>query len=464
MCRFLLIFTTFFFLLLPASYAQAVEINGAACFIADKTGRVVVVKDTLTKRYALPGGYIKKNETPQEGAIRETLEETGLAVEVVSELAHSNGALLFACKTKEPLAIHNESMNLALFAAWQAPFFGSEIQNAYLMRPNTELLVNSRFPEQVELFNDFAQRTPASQTIAVDDFQNLGDPLLLWSSQINSQFQELVSNLPELIAHFVHAILVYSSALGSGMLYFFLLPFALASGGLKRGAQLLCGLVLTSFCVVVIKQIGALPRPSHLFPQLLIGHDPYGYSTPSGHTATAFMLWGLIYFWLRHLGKSTTYFWIVPGVLVGLSRIYLGVHYFFDVLTGALLGIVSALLIQKIAEKNWQIRPWFWVGIGMITLASSALFMVPYLLYCTLISWTLAFVFFTKFPTENLQSTRFSPFAFIMTMAGIVITGCAFYGIDIISSDSKDILVAQSLCIVLFTVWVSVLTPRFAFR
>ncbi|MGL5290777.1 MAG: bifunctional NUDIX hydrolase/phosphatase PAP2 family protein, partial [Vibrionaceae bacterium] len=371
MCRFLLIFTTFFFLLLPPSYAQALEVSGAACFIADETGRVVVVKDTLTKRYSLPGGYIKKNESPQEGAIRETFEETGLAVDVVSELAHSHGALLFACKTKEPIAIHNESMNLALFAAWQAPFFGSEIQNAYLMRPNTELLVNSRFPEQVELFNDFTQRTPASPTIRVDNFQAQGDPFLLWSSQVNRKFQELVSALPELPAHFVHAILVYSSALGSGMLYFVLLPFALASGGLKRGTQLLCGLVLTSFSVVVIKQLAALPRPSHLFPELLIGSDPYGYTTPSGHTATAFMLWGLIYFWMRHLGKSTTYFWIVPGVLAGLSRVYLGVHYFFDVLAGAVLGIILALLIQKIAQKNWQIRPWFWVCVGIVTLGSS---------------------------------------------------------------------------------------------
>lgn len=464
MCRFLLIFTTFFFMLLPPSYAQAFGITGAACFIADETGRVVVVKDTLTKRYALPGGYIKNNESPQQGAVRETLEETGLAVEIVSELAHSNGTLLFACKIKEPLAIHHESMNLALFAAWRAPFFGSEIQNAYLMRPNSELLMNSRFPGQVELFNDFTQRTPASKTFTVDDFHTLGDPFLLWSSQINFKFQEIVSTLPEIFSSFVHAILVYSSALGSGMIYFLLLPFALASGGLKRGTQLLAGLVLTSFAIVVIKQLYALPRPSHLYPDLLIGSNPYGYTMPSGHTATAFMLWGLIYFWLRHLGKSTSYLWIVPGILVALSRIYLGVHFFFDVLAGALLGILSALLIQKIGEKNWQIRPWFWTSVGMITLGSAAFFMVPYLFYCSLISWTLAFVFFTKFPVKDLHSTRFSPFAFIMTLVGTLITGGAFYGINIISSNSKDILLAQSLCIVLFTIWTSVLTPRFSSR
>ena len=62
---------------------------------------------------------------------------------------------------------------------------------------------------------------------------------------------------------------------------------------------------------------------------------PSSESFPSGHTATAFAtatVVGLLHPRLR---------WPLLGLaaLVGLSRVYLGVHFWFDVLAGAALGI-----------------------------------------------------------------------------------------------------------------------------
>ncbi len=83
-----------------------------------------------------------------------------------------------------------------------------------------------------------------------------------------------------------------------------------------------------------------------------------GYSFPSGHSATAMTLYGLLaYWWIRRL--PTHLLQVVVGLgatglilVVGFSRIYLGVHFLSDVLGGYLLG--SSWLIVGIVLTEWQ--------------------------------------------------------------------------------------------------------------
>jgi 8-oxo-dGTP pyrophosphatase MutT (NUDIX family) len=54
---------------------------GAAAFIADAEGRVLLVKHTYGKlNWELPGGAGEVGESPVETAVREVKEETGLTV------------------------------------------------------------------------------------------------------------------------------------------------------------------------------------------------------------------------------------------------------------------------------------------------------------------------------------------------------------------------------------------------
>ncbi|PEP54494.1 undecaprenyl-diphosphatase [Bacillus pseudomycoides] len=72
-------------------------------------------------------------------------------------------------------------------------------------------------------------------------------------------------------------------------------------------------------------------------------------SFPSDHTILFFSI--CFSFWL--VRKKTGWLWLVLAFCVAISRIWVGVHYPFDVVTGALLGSISALfsywLIPKIA-------------------------------------------------------------------------------------------------------------------
>lgn len=71
-------------------------------------------------------------------------------------------------------------------------------------------------------------------------------------------------------------------------------------------------------------------------------HPSDKFSLPSGHTAGAFVMATAIALVLPSM------VWLAFGwaVLIGLSRIVLGVHYPLDIIAGALLGIGSCYLVM----------------------------------------------------------------------------------------------------------------------
>jgi undecaprenyl-diphosphatase len=91
---------------------------------------------------------------------------------------------------------------------------------------------------------------------------------------------------------------------------------------------------------VMLKHIFQRARPSLDNPLLTLAT----YSFPSGHTVAATLFYGLIAAYLICLsGRWKTRFLIVLGAcvmvgLVGLSRMYLGVHYLSDVLAAIAEG------------------------------------------------------------------------------------------------------------------------------
>jgi len=63
----------------------------AAVAIHDEAGRVLMGLHADKQIWVLPGGLIEPAETPSDGAVRETWEETGLLVELTSVLGVYGG-------------------------------------------------------------------------------------------------------------------------------------------------------------------------------------------------------------------------------------------------------------------------------------------------------------------------------------------------------------------------------------
>jgi membrane-associated phospholipid phosphatase len=96
-------------------------------------------------------------------------------------------------------------------------------------------------------------------------------------------------------------------------------------------------------------------RPSAWFPNPKIIHFVEGVTTyshnsfPSGHTITGFAL----AFYATYLCKDKRYglLFLIMAILVGYSRIYLGQHFFADVLFGSLISVISSIVCLLVFER-----------------------------------------------------------------------------------------------------------------
>ncbi|MBX0333977.1 phosphatase PAP2 family protein [Pontibacter sp. HSC-14F20] len=91
-------------------------------------------------------------------------------------------------------------------------------------------------------------------------------------------------------------------------------------------------------------------------------YPEHNFSFPSGHATTSIALWGILaYFGYRHLHRRRSRNIVLAGagaliLLIGFSRIYLGVHFLSDVLAGFLLGAMWVLLGISIVEVMSYLR------------------------------------------------------------------------------------------------------------
>ncbi|UNL83744.1 undecaprenyl-diphosphatase [Priestia koreensis] len=94
---------------------------------------------------------------------------------------------------------------------------------------------------------------------------------------------------------------------------------------------------------ILISHIYYEPRPfvTHNV-QPLISHAADA-SFPSDHTTGAFSIAFIL--WLRHRRIGTVA--IIFAALVGLSRVWVGVHYPFDVLGSIIVSIILAIVVMK---------------------------------------------------------------------------------------------------------------------
>jgi undecaprenyl-diphosphatase len=112
----------------------------------------------------------------------------------------------------------------------------------------------------------------------------------------------------------------------------------------------LVALLLANVSVYLLKIIVAEPRPFIVLPnviQLVPESEAYGF--PSGHAASSFavmMVIGLKYR-LHIKGKShrLLYPLLAFAALIAFSRVYIGVHYPLDVVFGAIIGMLSAVVV-----------------------------------------------------------------------------------------------------------------------
>lgn len=128
-------------------------------------------------------------------------------------------------------------------------------------------------------------------------------------------------------------------------------------------AVLFAVLVGTLLTNLVMKPLFARPRPYIYYAdnpifmswhQFAGGHIESEKSFPSGHTTAAFELGVAIFLVMKN--KKIAWIFPVFSALIGLSRIYLMVHYVTDVIGGVFVGVFAGimgyLIMKAIIEKT----------------------------------------------------------------------------------------------------------------
>ena len=122
--------------------------------------------------------------------------------------------------------------------------------------------------------------------------------------------------------------------------------------GLKNKLFLLTGIVGTAGLNVVLKHIIQRERPNinRLIPEK-------GYSFPSGHSMMSMAFYGMLIFLIFKYVKNTALKWTLIVILtillstIGITRIYLGVHYPSDVIGGFLVSLTYLFILTEIYNK-----------------------------------------------------------------------------------------------------------------
>lgn len=120
--------------------------------------------------------------------------------------------------------------------------------------------------------------------------------------------------------------------------------------GKRPGMFCAVNLVLVAILNVVLKELVQRPRPEDI--GLVV---ETGFSFPSGHSMVAMAFFGLLVWLVWHYEKDRVMRLACCGgfsliiLLIGISRIYLGVHYASDVLAGFCVSLAWLALYTSIA-------------------------------------------------------------------------------------------------------------------
>ncbi len=176
----------------------------------------------------------------------------------------------------------------------------------------------------------------------------------MFFSQFNIDAFRLINDLGKQYPY-LNPVIVF---LAEYMLYFLCLSivvywFTRTNKNRMMVIQAVIAFILAEILGKIAGQFHSHYQPFAVLPHVnqLIEHD-IDNSFPSDHTILFFSV--CISFWL--VRKKGEWLWLMLPFCVAISRIWVGVHYPIDVITGALLGVISALFVYWLVPKLSSIK------------------------------------------------------------------------------------------------------------
>ena len=195
--------------------------------------------------------------------------------------------------------------------------------------------------------------------IAIILFFSLGLVIKYWPDTViafDQTIQESVrGQLPNLSTRFFKLITVIGNTVSQIAIAIMSVTFCYLKKWYPQARFIAVNAIISGICILSLKLICQRVRPT--LPHLVFAG---GYSFPSGHSMGTFMIFGSIIILLQYYMPNSIWKLLCQGILglliflIGLSRIYLGVHFPTDVLAGFILayGILN-LTAYIFLAKDW---------------------------------------------------------------------------------------------------------------
>ncbi len=194
-----------------------------------------------------------------------------------------------------------------------------------------------------------------------------------------------------------------------------------ASIGLRFGIYLSLSAGINS----IFKIIFHSPRPYWIDRRVMAFSTETSFGVPSGHAQNASVVWGSLAASLRK--KWVTITALILIFFIGLSRIYLGVHFAGDVLVGWLIGLALLLLFIRLEPGAIAYLKKLSLSrqIAMVFLISLLIIIIALLALTSLGDWSVPQEWIENAAAADPGADPIDP----LSLAGIISNAAAFFGL-----------------------------------
>jgi membrane-associated phospholipid phosphatase len=194
----------------------------------------------------------------------------------------------------------------------------------------------------------------------MDNLLNIGLQIILWIQNLGT---------------WLTPIMKFFSFLGNTDFYLLVAPAILwcvdARLGLRVGLFLMINGMVNSALKVALHG----PRPYWYTSKMnVLGSSENSFGMPSGHAQNSVVVWGTLADRIKH--RSAWIIAVVIMCLIGISRIYLAVHFPHDVLLGWLFGAIMLGLLLRVEGPVLEWLRHYQIGIQLLLIFLFSLFLI----------------------------------------------------------------------------------------
>ncbi len=213
--------------------------------------------------------------------------------------------------------------------------------------------------------------------------------------------------------------------LGSEEFYLIVAPVFLWCIDYQLGLRVGLFCMFSSSANLFFKMAFHGPRPYWIDARVQAMSSEYSFGIPSNHSQSAVIVWGSLARWAKR-----AWFWVVAVAvmfLIGLSRLYLGVHFPSDVIAGWLIGIALLILFILLESpiKRWLAGRANWQKLAAAFALSMALVLLCVLARMSLSAWVVPESWYQLAAAALKGDSNINGF----TLADIMKQSGAFFGL-----------------------------------